>query len=158
MADVDPIPQDRPYVVPYLSVRGASEAIAFYGRAFGATEKNRMESPDGRILHAEIEIGGHLVFLADDFPEMNEGKESSPAGLGGTTVTMHRYVEDCDAAIASAVDAGAEVVFPATDMFWGDRFGKIRDPYGHEWSLATHVRDVSADEMAEAAAEMFGGD
>lgn len=157
MADVNPIPEDRPQVVPYLCVRGAGDAITFYAEAFGAVERNRMESPDGRILHAEIEIGGHLVFLADDFPEMNEGKESSPAGLGGTTVTMHRYVPDCDATIQSAVDAGAEVVFPATDMFWGDRFGKIRDPFGHEWSIATHVRDVSSEEMAAAAAEMFGG-
>jgi PhnB protein len=158
MTHVDPIPHDRPQVVPYLCVRGAADAIAFYQRAFGAAEKDRMESPDGRILHPEIEIGGHLLFLADDFPEMNDGKESSPAGLGGTTVTMHRYVEDCDSTIASAVDAGAEVVFPATDMFWGDGFGKIRDPFGHEWTLATDVRDVSAEEMAAAAAEMFAGD
>ena len=94
MADTKPIPEDRPYVVPHLAVKGAARAIAFYEEAFGAVEKLRMEAPDGRILHAEIDIGGYLVFLADDFPEMNEGKESSPEGLGGTTVTMHRYVPD----------------------------------------------------------------
>ena len=158
MADTTPIPEDRPYVVPHLAVKGAARAIGFYEEAFGAVEKLRMEAPDGRILHAEVDIGGYLVFLADDFPEMNEGKESSPEGLGGTTVTMHRYVPDCDAAIARAVAAGAEVVFPIADMFWGDRFGKIRDPFGHEWSIATHVADPSPEEMASAVAEFFAAE
>lgn len=99
------------------------------------------------------------MFLADDFPEMNEGEESSPEGLGGTTVTMHRYVPDCDAAIARAVAAGAEVVLPIADMFWGDRFGKIREPFGHEWSIATHITDPSPEEMAGAAvAQIFAAD
>ncbi len=151
MTAVDPIPGDRPYIVSYLTIKGAAEAIEFYKKAFDAVEHSRMPHPDGRLVHAELSIGGSLVYLSDDFPEMT-GQESSPAALGSTTVTMHRYVEDCDAAIAQALAAGAEVIMPATDMFWGDRFGVVQDPFGHQWSIATHVRDVSPEEMASGLA------
>ncbi len=155
MTDVTPVPEGRHHVVPYLCVKGAGDAITFYAEAFGAVELMRMSAPDGRILHAEIDIGGYPVFLSDDFPEMMDGEESSPAGLGGTTVGLHRYVPDCDAAVERAVAAGAVTTMPVSDMFWGDRFGKVRDPFGHEWSLSTHVRDVGPDEIEAAAAAMF---
>jgi len=155
MNAVDPIPADRPHVVPYLCVKGAVAAIDWYAEAFGAVVCRRLPAPDGRLLHAEIEIGGHLVFLADDFPEMMDGQESSPSATGVTTVTLHRYVADCDAVVAKASEAGAEVLMPPTDMFWGDRFAMIRDPFGHEWSIATHLRDVSDEEATAGAAAMF---
>lgn len=154
MPDINPIPDDRLHVVPYLCIKGASEAIDWYVKAFDAVEASRMPTPDGRVMHAEIEIGGHLVFMSDDFPEMS-GAETSPSALGGTTVSLHRYVPDCDATVNQAVEAGAEILMPPEDMFWGDRFAKIRDPFGHEWSIATHVRDVSDSEAAAAGAAFF---
>lgn len=164
MSEAQPIPPDRPFVVPYLTIGGrtdgspggAADAIAWYGEAFGAQETNRQIVPDGsgRILHAELVVGDGLMFLADDFPEF-AGEASAPSALGGSTVTLHRYVADCDATINGAVALGAEVLMPPADMFWGDRFGSIRDPFGHKWSIATHVRDVSLEEMEAAAAAMF---
>ena len=142
-------------MIPYLAVRGAAAALDFYRKAFGAVERGRAYAPGGRVVHAEFEIGGSLVFIGDEFPEMTEGRETSPSGLGGTTVTLHRFVDDCDAAFARAVEAGAEVLMPPAEMFWGDRFAKVRDPFGHEWSLATHLRDVSVEEETAGAAEMF---
>src|SRR5690606_13426448 len=115
--------------------------------AFGAEEVASMPSPDGRIMHAEIRIGGNLVFLVDDFPEYCEGKSGTPKALGGTPVVLHRYVKDCDAAIKKAVDAGATVKMPAADMFWGDRYGVITDPFGHDWSIATHQKDLTPEQM-----------
>ncbi len=151
-----PIPEGREGLIPHLKCDRCAEAIEFYKQAFGAEEICRMPAPDGkRIMHAEIRIGGRSVFLADDFPEYCGGKASSPAALGGTPVTIHRYVDDCDAAIQRAADAGATVMMPAQDMFWGDRYGVVTDPFGHVWSLATHLRDLSSAEMAEAAQAAF---
>jgi uncharacterized glyoxalase superfamily protein PhnB len=106
-------------------------------------------------MHAEIKIGGRPVFLVDDFPEYCEGKASSPQALGGTPVTIHRFVEDCDAAIERAVKAGATVQMPAADMFWGDRYGVVIDPFGHSWSLATHIRDMTPQQMAQEMEAAF---
>lgn len=152
---VQPIPDDRPYVVPYLTVEGAEAAIAWYGRVFAATAQSTMPSADGRLLHAEIEIGDGLVFVADDFPEMSDGRGASPWAVGGSPVTLHLYVADVDETVAAAVAEGATVLVEPTDMFWGDRFAKVQDPFGHLWSLATHVRDVTEEEMAQASAD-FG--
>jgi PhnB protein len=133
-----------------------AEAIEFYKRAFEAEELSRVPTPDGRkILHAEIRIGGKILFLADDFPEFCEGKSHSPKTLGASPVTIHRYVEDCDAAVRRASDAGATVKMPVQDMFWGDRYGVVADPFGHTWSFATHVRDLTPDEVAKAMEAAF---
>lgn len=145
------IPAGREGLIPHLKFDRCADAIEFYKRAFGAEEVSRMPAPDGkRIMHAEIRIGGQAVFLVDDFPEYCGGKASSPKALGGTAVTIHRYVNDCDAAIRRAFEAGATVTMPAQDMFWGDRYGVVTDPFGHVWSLATHQRDVAPKEMASA--------
>lgn len=151
-----PIPEGREGLIPHLKCDRCAEAIEFYKQAFGAEEICRLPAPDGkRIMHAEIRIGGRALFLADDFPEYCGGKASSPPALGGTPVTIHRYVDNCDAAIQRAADAGATVMMPAQDMFWGDRYGVVTDPFGHVWSIAMHLRDVSPAEMAEAAQAAF---
>ncbi|MDH3755436.1 MAG: VOC family protein [Acidimicrobiia bacterium] len=155
---VQPVPEDRPYVVPYLTVEGAAEAIEWYGTVFGATRESAMPAPDGRLMHAEMKIGEGVVFVADDFPEMNDGQGSSPGAVGGSPVTLHHYVADVDAVVAAAAAAGADVLMPPMDMFWGDRFAKVKDPFGHMWSLATHVADLSEEEMAAGAAAAFGGE
>jgi PhnB protein len=150
------IPAGREGLIPHLKVDRCAEAIEFYKKAFGAEELARMPAPDGkRIMHAAILIGGQTVFLADDFPEYCGGKASSPTALGGTPVTIHRYVEDCDAVIQRAAQAGATVLMPAQDVFWGDRYGVVTDPFGHTWSMATHLRDLSPEEMAQAAQAAF---
>ena len=154
MSTTDPIPGDRPHVVPYLTVEGAAEALDWYVRVFDATEHSRMPAPDGRLMHSEITFGGWLVYVADDFPEMS-GRATSPAALGATTVTLHRYVTDCDALVARAAEAGATVLSEPQDMFWGDRLARICDPFGHEWWICTHVRDVPVSEMVAAGAEAF---
>lgn len=156
MADkVKPIPTDARSVTPHLVVSDGAAAIDFYKRAFGAEEMFRMPAPDGRrLLHAEIRIGDSPVMLAEEFPEFGS---RGPAALGGTPVTLHLYVEDVDAAYDRAVEAGAEASMPPADMFWGDRYGKVTDPFGHSWSLATHVRDVTPEEMAEGAKAAFSG-
>ncbi|MES2793850.1 MAG: VOC family protein [Planctomycetota bacterium] len=143
----DAIPAGREHLIAHLVCESCSDAIEFYKKAFGAEEHCRMPAPDGRILHAEIQIGQSLVFLADDFPEYCNGNSLSPKALKGTPVTLHRYVLDCDAAIKQATDAGATIVMPAGDMFWGDRYGIVADPFGHKWSLATHLKDLTAEEM-----------
>jgi PhnB protein len=151
-----PIPTGQDGLIPHLVCGGCADAIEFYKKAFGATEICRMSMPgDDRIMHAQIEIGGRPLYLADDFPEFCEGKPSSPKALGGTPVTIHRYVEDCDAAIKRAEDAGGTVTMPATDMFWGDRYGVVTDPFGHSWAFATHIKDLTPDEMMQGAAAMF---
>ena len=153
----DPIPPGNEGLVPHLVVDGCAEAIDFYKKAFGAEEIRRSAAPDGkRLMHAEIKIGGHPVYLCDDFPEYCGGQSHHPRALGASPVTIHRYVASCDAAIAQAEQAGATVTMPAQDMFWGDRYGKVTDPFGHEWSFATHVKDVTPQEMEKAAAEAFG--
>jgi PhnB protein len=151
-----PIPPGHENLIPHLVCNRCAEAIEFYKKAFGAEEICRMPAPDGRrIMHAAIRIGKSMVFLVDDFPEYCGGKSQSPAGLNGTPVTFHHYVENCDAAIKRAVDAGATVSMPATDMFWGDRYGTVRDPFGHKWSFATHLKDLTPLEMQAAMKEAF---
>lgn len=152
-----PIPEGYHTVTPYLAVDDAAEAIAYYTKAFGAKERSRMEAPDGSIGHAELEIGDSLVMLSDPFPQATT---RTPKELGGTTATVFLYVEDVDAVVKRAVEAGATVTMEVADQFWGDRFGAITDPFGHSWSIATHVEDVPPDEMArraeEAMAQMSG--
>ncbi len=152
-----PIPAGAEGLIAHLVVSDCAAAIEFYKQAFGAEEVCRMPMPDGsKIMHAEVRIGSQLVFLADDFPEMCGGVSRDPKKLGATPVTLHRYVEDCDAAIAQATAAGATVTMPPSDMFWGDRYGIVADPFGHMWSLATHQKDMTPEEMNEAAAAAFG--
>jgi PhnB protein len=152
-----PIPEGYHTATPYLAVDDAAEAIEYYKNAFGAKERSRMEAPDGSIGHAELEIGDSLVMLSDPFPQATT---RTPKELGGTTATVFLYVEDVDAVVKRAVDAGATVTMEVADQFWGDRFGAITDPFGHSWSIATHVEDVPPDEMArraeEAMAQMGG--
>ncbi|MBL8878841.1 MAG: VOC family protein [Phycisphaerales bacterium] len=125
-------------LVPHLVVQGASDAIEFYKKAFGATELIRMPAQDGkRLMHAELSIGPSTLYLCDDFPEFCGGKSRAPKSLGGTPVTIHQYVQSCDEAMAKAAAAGATVTMPAQDMFWGDRYGQVTDPFGHHWSFAT---------------------
>jgi uncharacterized glyoxalase superfamily protein PhnB len=134
-------------------VRGAAQAIEFYKKAFGAEELTRMPSPDGRtVMHAELQIGDSILFLADEFPEMGA---RSPKALGGSPVTIHLYVADVDAVFNRAIQAGATAQMPPTDMFWGDRYGKLTDPFGHVWSVATHTEDVPPEEMAKRAQAAF---
>ena len=145
---VMPIPEGYNSVTPYLAVEDASAAIDYYKQAFGAKERVRMEAPDGSIGHAELEIGDSLVMLADPMPQSTT---RPPNELGGTSAGVFLYVEDVDAVVGRAVDAGAKVTMEVADQFWGDRFGTIRDPFGHIWSIATHVEDVAPEEMAERA-------
>jgi PhnB protein len=154
---VDPIPAGHAHLIPHLVCSPCAEAIEFYKRAFGAREVRRLMSPDGRkVMHAAMLIGDSFFFLADDFPEFCGGRSRSPRALGATPVTIHRYVQDCDAAMKQAIEAGAKVVMPASDTFWGDRYGVIDDPFGHQWSLATHLRDMTPQEMQKAMLEAFG--
>ena len=145
-----PIPDGYPQVTPYLAVDDAAGAIEFYGVVFGATERMRMAAPEGKVGHAEIQIGDSLVMLSDEFPEMGV---SSPKTVGGSPVTLSVYVEDVDAVVARAVAAGATELRPVEDQFYGDRTGQFEDPFGHRWSVATHVEDVPPDEMAARAAK-----
>ncbi|XYI02376.1 VOC family protein [Sorangium sp. So ce1128] len=139
-----------PPVSPYLTVGDAKGAIDFYTRAFGAREMSRMAMPNSdRIMHAAVLINGGLVMLADDFPEYSEGKSLTPKALGGTSVTIHLNLPDVDAAWKQAVDAGAKVIMPLADMFWGDRYGVLEDPYGHRWSLATTKQQLTPEQMQE---------
>jgi len=155
MSKPQPIPTGHENLIPHLVCERCADAIEFYKRAFGAEEIHRMPAPDGRIMHAALKIGNSFLFLVDDFPEYCEGKSESPKALGGSPVTIHRYVENCDAAIQRAVDAGATVIMPAADMFWGDRYGAVVDPFGHKWSLATHIKDMTTQQMQAAVTEAF---
>ncbi len=143
---VKPIPDGYHSVSPVLTVDGATEAIEFYKRAFGAKERFRMPGPDGTIGHAELEIGDSVVMLSDPFPHSTV---RPPRELGGTSVGVFVYVEDVDAVFEQAVDEGSTVTMALEDMFWGDRFGTVTDPYGHSWSFATHIEDVPPEEMEE---------
>jgi PhnB protein len=145
---VKPIPEGYHTATPYLAVDDAAEAIEYYKKAFGAKERGRMETPDGRIGHAEIEIGDSVVMLSDPFPQATT---RTPKELGGTSASVFMYVEDVDAVVKQAVAAGATVTMEVADQFWGDRFGSFTDPFGHSWSIATHVEDVPPEEMAERA-------
>jgi PhnB protein len=149
-----PIPEGYQSVTPYLAVDDAAKAIDWYTKAFGAKERLRMDAPGGRIGHAEIEIGDSLVMLSDPFPQAST---TPPKELGGTTASVMLYVEDVDAVAKKAVDAGAIVTMEVADQFWGDRMGSITDPFGHSWSIATHVEDVPPEEMAERAKTAMAG-
>lgn len=141
----------QPAVSPMLTVSDGAAAIDFYVKAFDAEELGRVPGPDGkRLFHAALRINGALVMLNDDFPEMNDGKSVTPEALGGSPVTIHLTVDDVDAKFQKAVDAGATVVMPLDDMFWGDRYGELRDPFRHVWSMGQPVREVSQEEIDEA--------
>ncbi|MDH6198370.1 PhnB protein [Mycobacterium frederiksbergense] len=139
-----------PAVIPHLVVDDAAAAIDFYVKAFGATELGRVPGPDGKLVHAALTINGSTVMLNDDFPEFSGGKSMTPTALGGTPVTIHLTVTDVEAKFARAVEAGAEVVAELADQFWGDRYGVLRDPFGHQWSLGQPVREVSPEEIEQA--------
>jgi uncharacterized glyoxalase superfamily protein PhnB len=134
-------------VTPHLVCAGAADAIEFYKKAFGAVELARLPGPQGKLMHAIVRIGDSPVMLVDEAPEWGM---LGPKSLKGSPVTIHLYVDDADAFVARAVKAGAKVTMPVDDMFWGDRYGKLEDPFGHHWSVGTHVRDVSPQEMQQA--------
>jgi PhnB protein len=141
----------QPAVSPMLTVSDGAAAIDFYVKAFDAEELGRVRGPDGKkLFHAALRINGALVMLNDDFPEMNDGKSATPEALGGSPVTIHLTVTDVDAKFQKAIDAGATVVMPLDDMFWGDRYGELRDPFGHLWSMGQPMREVSQDEIDNA--------
>jgi PhnB protein len=150
MANVKPIPDGYPRVAPYLSVEGAGAAIDFYAKVLGAEERMRMAGPEGKIGHAELQIGDSMIMLSDTFPDMGA---PSPKQLGGSPVTMTVYVEDVDDVYERALKEGATSVRPVEDQFYGDRTGQFEDPFGHRWHVSTHVEDVSPEEMEKRAAE-----
>ncbi len=148
-----PIPEGLHAVTPHLAVHGAAEAIEFYKKALGAREVARSAGPDGKsIMHAEIRIGDSAVFLADVFQGMGP---QSPKTLGNTSVVLNLYVEDADAVFDRAVKAGAQIVMPIANMFWGDRYGQVADPFGHVWAIATRTEDLTREEMNRRGAEFF---
>lgn len=153
MQKAQPIPPGFHTLTPHLVVRDATRAIEFYARAFGAQEQMRMTAPDGKsVLHAELRVGDSPLMLADENPQMGT---KSPLTTGATSVTIALYVADADSAFARAVGAGATPLMPPQDMFWGDRYALVADPFGHQWSIATHVKDVSPDELRKAMAAAF---
>jgi len=146
MPQVNPIPEGYRTLTPSLRIRGAARAMEFYKQAFGAEEVCRMAGPDGQsIMHAELKIGDSMVMLCDEMPQWGA---LGPASLNGTSVGIHVYTPDVDAAVRRAEAAGATVIMPPADMFWGDRFAKLKDPFGHEWSIATHKEDLTPEQMA----------
>ena len=154
---VKPIPEGlEGRIIPYLMIDGASDALDFYQRAFGATESYRLEMPGGAVGHAEMVVNGATVYLADASDDM-EGDAANPVKLGGSSVLLHQYVTDVDAAAEQAVAAGATLVRPPEDQFYGDRAAMVADPFGHLWSLHTHIRDVPPEEMSRAM-ESMGSD
>jgi PhnB protein len=146
------VPKGYHSVTPGLALRDTPAAIEFYKKAFGAKEKGRMAGPDGKIMHAELQIGDSRIMVGEEMPQMGH---SSPLALGGSPVNLYVYVKNVDKAFDQAISAGATVVMPVADMFWGDRYGALKDPYGHKWGLATHKRDMSNKEMMKAAQEYF---
>jgi len=147
MNSVKPIPDGMHTITPHLVCDGAAAAIEFYKNAFGAVELARMPGPDGKLMHAAVRIGDSPLMLVDEFPDYGV---VSPKKLGGSPVTIHLYVADVDSFFTRAVAAGAEVKMPVQDMFWGDRYGQLTDPFGHIWSVATHIRDMSPEDIAKA--------
>jgi PhnB protein len=150
---VKPIPDDYTHVTPYLCCKNAAGAIEFYKSVFAATELMRIAQPDGKVGHAEIKIGESIIMLADEFPEMNF---RSPQSLGGSPVSILLYVENVDAVVERAVAAGSKLQRPVKDEFYGDRSGQLIDPFGHVWMIATHIEDVSPEEMRKRAAALYG--
>jgi uncharacterized glyoxalase superfamily protein PhnB len=149
-----PIPEGMHSVTPHLVCAGAADAIEFYKKAFGAEEVARMPGPQGKIMHAMLRIGDSAVMLADEMPDWGS---FGPKALKGSPVTIHLYVANADEFVARAAKAGAKVTMPVEEQFWGDRYGKIEDPFGHHWSVGTHVRDVSPEEMKQAMQKMAAG-
>ncbi|AGM27516.1 VOC family protein [Mycobacteroides abscessus] len=146
------LPPVQPSVSPYLIVEDSRAAIEFYKNAFGAEELGLLETPDGKVMHAAVKINGTTIMMNDDFPEYNDGKSSTPTALGGTPVTIHLTVPNVDDWFGRAVDAGATVEMPLEDQFWGDRFGVIKDPFGHLWSLGQPVKIVNPEDLKKYAA------
>lgn len=139
-------------VTPHLVIKDCAKAIDFYKKGLGAHEIYRSMMPDGRVMHAMIQIGNSFVMMADEFPDMGA---VGPQTLGGTSIELYIYTDDADKLFKQAIDAGATQIMPVNDMFWGDRYGQIQDPYGHRWAIATHKKDVTPEEMKKAAKEMF---
>ncbi len=154
MSKAKPVPDGMNTVTPHLVCKDAARAVEFYKKAFGAEELFRMNTPDGKkVLHVSLRIGNSAIMLAEEAPDWGS---LGPETLNGTTVSMHLYVNDADSAFDQAVKAGATIKMPLADMFWGDRYGLLSDPFGHVWAVATHVRDVSLEEMKEGAKAMCG--
>ena len=146
-----PIPEGMHTLTPHLICAGAADAIEFYKKAFGAVERSRLPGPQGGLMHAEVRIGDSALMLVDEMPEWGA---LGPKSLKGSPVTIHLYVKDVDATVAQAVAAGAKITMPVADMFWGDRYGQLEDPFGHRWSVATHTRDMTPEEIKEGMAQM----
>lgn len=153
MSGVNPIPTGMHSVTPHLICGDSAAAIAFYKQAFDAVEVSRLPGPNGKIMHASIRIGDSTVMLVDEFPDHGS---PGPKTLRGTPVVIHLYVPDADALAARAAAGGAKITMPVTEMFWGDRYGQFEDPFGHRWSVATHVRDVTPEEIQQAMCKMGG--
>lgn len=153
MPKVKPIPEGFRSVTPHLICAGAADAIEFYQRAFNAVEVMRFPGPQGKLIHAQIRIGDSAVMLVDEFPEMGG---FGPKALRGSPVTVHLFVEDVDTVVARAIQAGAKVLMPLADMFWGDRYCQLEDPFGHHWSVATHMRDLTLEQMQQEMRQMPG--
>jgi PhnB protein len=150
---VKPIPEGYHTLTPSLTVRNAERAIEFYKQAFGAEVRGGVaKGPDGKVMHAELKIGDSVIMLSDEYPEFGS---KSPQSIGDSGMGLHIYLDNVDAAFDRAVKAGASVEIPVMDQFWGDRYGKLKDPFGHKWSMATHVRDMSRDEMEKGMDEAF---
>lgn len=145
-----PIPEGYHTLTPFLTVRDAERAIEFYKNAFGAESRGVMKGPDGKVMHAELKIGDSILMMSDEFPDFGS---VSPQALGGSPMGLHIYVPDVDASFERAVKAGAQVEMPVMEQFWGDRYGRLKDPFGHKWSIATHTKDLSMDEMKKGMEE-----
>ncbi|HKQ20692.1 MAG TPA: VOC family protein [Nitrososphaeraceae archaeon] len=152
MNEIEKIPKDYHSITPALIVKNGDEAIEFYKNGFGVEERSRMKGPDGRVAHAELKLGDSVFMLSDEYPEM---KCLSPKTIGGSPVSMYVYVDDVDSIFNKAISAGAKVLDPVKDQFWGDRHGRLEDPFGHLWSIATHKKDLSEEEMKKAAEAAF---
>lgn len=148
--NVKPVPEGLHTLTPHIVCAGAAEAIEFYKKAFGATEFMRMPGPDGKLMHASVKIGDSMLMLVDEMPQWGA---LGPKARNGTSVTIHLAVANVDEVVAQAVSAGAKVKMPVADMFWGDRYGIVVDPFGHEWSIATRIRNMTPDEMVAAGRE-----
>lgn len=151
---INPVPEGFHTLSPHIVVENASGAIDFYKKAFAAKEIMRMPEPGGKVMHAELKIGDSILMMCEACPESGA---TAPTKAGGSGVTLHLYVADADAAMQRAADAGATITMPAQDMFWGDRFGQLTDPFGHAWSIATHIEDLTDEEIGKRAAEALGG-
>jgi PhnB protein len=147
-----PVPDGFHTVTAALTVKDAAKAIDFYKKALGAEEIMRMPTPDGKIGHAQLQIGDSVIFLTDEFPNMGN---KSPQTLGGTSGSLYLYVENVDAAVQQAINAGGKATMPVSDMFWGDRYGQFVDPFGHTWGIATHTQDLTAEEIEQGAKKFY---